>query len=447
MARRRSRSNRIVAEPQIGLIEDMTHEGNGITRLEGKTVFVAGALTGEKVKYQQVKHGKTYDEADLVEVLEASPDRVEPRCEYFGYCGGCSLQHMEASSQIKYKQKVLVDNLQRIGNVVAEEILEPLTGPSWHYRRKARLGVKDVPKKGRVLVGFREKRAPYIADIKSCQVLESSVGLKLAELSEMIEKLSIKTRLPQIEVAIGDNAVGLVFRVMDEPTEEDLAILREFAATENFAVWLQPKGPETIYPLDDHKTQLYYELPDYDTRVNFLPSDFTQVNPELNKKMVKRAVGMLDVQPGQQVLELFAGLGNFTVPLARQAGADGEVVTVEGDATLVARGEDNAKQNGCTNTTGYVANLYEDCTNEPWYGRKFDRVLIDPPRSGAAEILAMIAASSPEKIVYVSCHPGTLARDAGILVNDHGYKLVQAGAMDMFPHTAHVESIALFEKA
>jgi 23S rRNA (uracil1939-C5)-methyltransferase len=425
----------------------MTHEGNGVTRLNEKTVFVAGTLTGEKVKYQQVKFRKSYDEADLVEVLEASPDRVEPKCEYFGYCGGCNLQQMDASKQIKYKEKILIDNLERIGNVTAEEMLEPLIGPHWHYRRKARLGVKDVPKKGRVLVGFREKRAPYIADIKSCQVLEASVGLKLTELSEMIEKLSIKAKLPQIEVAIGDNAVGLVFRVLEQPTEDDLQILREFAAAENFAVWLQPKGPDTIYPLDDHKTQLYYELPEYSTRVNFLPSDFTQVNPELNKKMVKQAVELLDVQPGHQVLELFAGLGNFTVPLARQAGDSGEVVTVEGDATLVARGEDNVKQNGCSNTTGYVANLYEDCTNDPWYGRKFERVLIDPPRSGAAEILPMIAASSPEKIVYVSCHPGTLARDAGVLVNEYGYKLVKAGAMDMFPHTAHVESIALFEKA
>ena len=446
MARRR-RSNRIVAEPQIGVIEDMTHEGNGVTRLDGKTVFVAGSLTGEKVKYQQVKRSKKFDEADLIEVIEASPDRVEPRCEYFGYCGGCSLQQMDESKQIIYKEKILVDNLQRLGNVTADEMLEPLTGPHWQYRRKARLGVKDVPKKGRVLVGFREKRAPYIADIKSCQVLESSVGLKLTALSEMIEKLSIKAKLPQIEVAIGDNAVGLVFRVLEDPTEDDLKILREFVAAEGFTAWLQPGGPDTVVPLDDHDTQLYYELPDYDTRVNFLPSDFTQINPELNKKMVKRAVEMLDIQPGQQVLELFAGLGNFTVPLARQAGESGEVVTVEGEATLVARGEDNAKQNGCTNTVGYVANLYEDCTNEPWYGRKFDRVLIDPPRSGAAEILPMIAAASPEKIVYVSCHPGTLARDAGILVNDHGYRLVQAGVMDMFPHTAHVESIALFEKA
>lgn len=447
MARRRSRSNRIVAEPQIGLIEDMTHEGNGVTRLDGKTVFVAGTLTGEKVEYRQVKRGKNYDEADLLQVIEASPDRVEPRCEYFGYCGGCSLQQMEPSKQIHYKEKILIDNLQRIGNVSSESMREPLTGPHWGYRRKARLGVKDVPKKGRVLVGFREKRAPYIADIKSCQVLEESVGLKLTDLSEMIEKLTIKAKLPQIEVAIGDNAVGLVFRVLEEPTEDDLAIIREFAQTEGFAVWLQPKGPDSIYALDDHKTQLYYELPDYNTRVNFLPSDFTQVNPELNKKMVKQAVEMLDVQEGHQVLELFAGLGNFTVPLARQAGESGEVVTVEGDATLVARGEDNAKQNGCSNTTGYVANLYEDCTNDPWYGRKFDRVLIDPPRSGAAEILPMIVAAAPEKIVYVSCHPGTLARDAGILVNDHSYKLVQAGVMDMFPHTAHVESIALFEKA
>lgn len=447
MARRRSRSNRIVAEPQIGLIEDMTHEGNGVTRLDGKTVFVAGTLTGEKVQYRQVKRGKNFDEADLLEVLDASPDRVTPKCEYFGYCGGCSLQQMDASKQIEYKEKILIDNLQRIGGVSAQTMLEPLTGPHWHYRRKARLGVKDVPKKGRVLVGFREKRAPYIADIKSCQVLEKSVGLKLNDLSEMIEQLSIKAKLPQIEVAIGDNAVGLVLRVLEAPTEEDLNIIRAFANEEGFAIWLQPKGPDSIYPLDDHKTQLYYELPDFDTRVNFLPSDFTQINPELNKKMVKQAVEMLDVHAGQQVLELFAGLGNFTVPLARQAGNEGEVVTVEGDATLVARGEDNAKQNGCTNTTGYVANLYEDCTNEPWYGRKFDRVLIDPPRSGAAEILPMIAAASPEKIVYVSCHPGTLARDAGILVNDHGYTLVQAGAMDMFPHTAHVESIALFEKA
>lgn len=447
MARRRNRAKRQAVEPQIGQIEDMTQEGNGVTRLEGKTVFVAGTLPGEKVKYQQVKFRKTYDEADLVEVLEASPDRVEPKCEYFGYCGGCSVQQMDASKQIKYKEKTLIDNLERIGNVKAEQMLEPLSGPHWHYRRKARLGVKDVPKKGRVLVGFREKRAPYIADIKSCQVLEASVGLKLTDLSEMIEKLSIKAELPQIEVAIGDNAVGLVLRVLKEPSEDDLSIIREFAKLHDFAIWLQPKGPETIYPLDDHKTQLYYELPDYDTRVNFLPSDFTQVNPELNKKMVKQAVEMLDVKPGQQVLELFAGLGNFTVPLARQVGDEGEVVTVEGDATLVARGEDNAKQNGCTNTTGYVANLYEDCTNDPWYGRKFDRVLIDPPRSGAAEILPMIAAAKPEKIVYVSCHPGTLARDAGILVNELGYKLVQAGAMDMFPHTAHVESIALFEKA
>lgn len=444
MAKKR-RAKRLDVEPLEVQIEDLTHEGDGVCRIDGKATFVHGALPGETVIAKPMRRFRSYDEADLIEVVKASEERVEPRCAVFGQCGGCSLQHLVEERQIERKQQILLDNLERLGKVTPAEVLPPLTASAWAYRRKARLGVKSVFGKGRVLVGFRERSAPYITDTQQCEILAAPVGQLLMPLSAMIEKLSIAQRLPQIEVAIGDNATALVFRILDELTAADREVLLAFGKEHDVQIWLQSKGPDTVHamPEQGELEALYYEIPAFDVRVEFLPSDFTQINAEINQQMVPLALELLQLQPEHQVLELFSGLGNFTLPLAKQAA---KVVTVEGDDGLVKRAHENALRQGFDNVETHVGNLFEDQSAMAWSKAKYDRVLLDPARSGAVEILPMIAASGAERIVYVSCHPGTLSRDAGILVNDFGYTLEAAGVMDMFPHTAHVESIALFTK-
>ncbi|MDD9892747.1 MAG: 23S rRNA (uracil(1939)-C(5))-methyltransferase RlmD [Gammaproteobacteria bacterium] len=444
MAKKR-RAKRLDVEPLEVQIEDLTHEGDGVCRIDGKATFVHGALPGEKVMAKPVRRFRSYDEADLVEVLEASDERVEPRCEVFGTCGGCSMQHLAEDKQIARKQQILLDNLERLGKVAPKEVLEPLRSSAWGYRRKARLGVKSVFGKGRVLVGFRERSAPYITDTKQCEILAEPVGQLLMPLSEMIEKLSIASRLPQIEVAIGDNATALVFRILEDLTDADREVLLAFGKEHNVQMWLQTKGPDTVHPMPEQGDvePLYYEIPAFDVKVEFLPSDFTQINPEINRQMVPKALELLQVEQGHNVLELFSGLGNFTLPLAKQAA---KVVTVEGDDGLVKRAHENALRQGFDNVETHVGNLFEDQSDMAWSKGKYERVLLDPARSGADEILPTVAATGAERIVYVSCHPGTLSRDAGILVNEFGYTLEAAGVMDMFPHTAHVESIALFVK-
>lgn len=442
MTRRSRKRPPLPAEPVRATIESLSHDGRGVTHLDGKAVFVDGALPGEEVDFLYTSRSRKFDEGRVAEVHVPSPDRVEPRCAHFGVCGGCSLQHQDPVAQIRAKQQVLLDNLARIGKVRAEEIMDPLTGPHWGYRNKARLGVKHVRKKGRVLVGFREKRSPYLAQLERCEVLHPSVGERLAELGELIGSLEAFERIAQIEVAVGDTVTALVFRNLDPLSEQDERILSDYAQRTGLHLWLQPGGPATAHPLWPADSRLSYALPAHDLVLEFLPTDFTQVNPQLNRNMVDLALELLDPRPGDHILDLFCGLGNFTLPIARRAGT---VIGVEGEAGLVQRARDNAARNGIVNAEFFAADLTEDPAGQPWMQHRYDRMLIDPPRSGAAEMMARVARLSPGRVVYVSCHPASLARDAGLLVNEHGYRLRRAGVMDMFPHTAHVESIAVFE--
>lgn len=440
---RRNRRLRLAAEPVRATITDLTHEGRGVTRVDEKTVFVDGALPGEEVMFTYVNTHRNYDEGAAIEILSPSPLRVEPECPHFGICGGCSLQHLAAEAQIEAKQKVLLDNLRHIGKVEPVEILPALRGPHWGYRSKARLGVKYVEKKGKVLVGFRERRTSYIAELQQCEVLHPSVGHRLEALAALIEGLNARSRIAQIEVAVDDEHTALVFRNLDPLDGHDRGRLISFAKENDLQMFLQPGGPDTVAPLWPEEITLSYRLPAFDVDFRFLPTDFTQVNREINRSMVQRAVDLLDPQSDERVLDLFCGLGNFTLPLARRSGA---VVGVEGSDALVARARENAERNGISNVTFHMADLSADLSQAPWWRDGFDKVLLDPPRSGAEETLAHLARLGISRIVYVSCNPATLARDAGILVNEFGYRLEQAGVMDMFPHTAHVESIALFTR-
>jgi 23S rRNA (uracil1939-C5)-methyltransferase len=423
-------------------IVDLAQDGRGIARVNGKVTFIADALPGETVRFKYLRSGRDADEAQTTAVDRASPDRVEPKCAHFGVCGGCALQHLAPASQIAFKQKQLMDAFARIGKVQPLQIAAPISGEVWHYRRRARLGAKHVPKKGGTLVGFRERESSFLAALESCQVLDQRVGLKLKELAALIDSLSIRAQLPQIEVAAADH-VALVLRVLEPPSAEDIEALRKFSAEQGSEIYLQSGGPQTIVPLTSPAQVLEYSPDGSDIRLRFEPTDFIQINGSVSQQIVRRAIEWLAPQPGQRVLELFCGLGNFSAPLARSGVA---LVAVEGEAGLVQRARGNAQRMGL-NIRFERADLFTPTADAPWMQGHFDAVLLDPPRSGAKEMLPLIAAKKPARIVYVSCHPGTLARDAGILVNEHGYRFARAGVMDMFPHTAHVESMALFEKA
>ncbi len=441
----RSRRKKLPVEPVAATIESLSHDGRGVARIDGKTVFIHGALPGEEVLFTYSAQRRHYDEGVAQQIVRASAERVEPRCPHFGVCGGCSLQHLDSGAQIRSKQQVLLEAFQRIGGIEPEEILAPLvTATPWGYRRKARLGVKYVPKKGKVLVGFRERGSSFVTDLSRCDVLHPKVGELITPLSELIGALSIRDRVPQIEVAMGDVACVLVFRILDGLSEDDRRKMQGFGGEHDLSIYIQPGGPETVQPLYGTAADLSYGLPEFHLEIRFLPTDFTQVNSELNRLMVGRAVEMLAPEAEDRVLDLFCGVGNFTLPLARRCSG---VVGVEGDSELVARARDNARDNGISNVRYYTANLYESLEKEPWLLESFDKALLDPPRSGAQEVLRHLPKLGIGRIVYVSCYPGTLARDAGELVKQHGYRLLAAGVMDMFPHTAHVESIALFEKS
>jgi 23S rRNA (uracil1939-C5)-methyltransferase len=438
MARRRR-------EPEIAKIESVTHDGRGIAGIEGKKVFVSGALEGEEVRFIRRKSRRNFDEAELLEILQASPERIEAHCEAFGRCGGCSLQHVSDEQQRQIKAQTLRDNLERIGKVEARQWLAPIIGPGWKYRRRARLAVKDVPAKGRVLVGFRERHAPFLTDMHRCEVLAAPVDGLIDALSEMIGRLSIKSRVPQIEVAVAENAVALVFRVLDPPSDVDKAVLSEFGAAHDIRIYLQPKGLDSVtllYPEGDVEA-LSYSLPEFDVRIEFDAIGFVQVNAEVNQRMVSRAIELLDPQANDRVLDLYCGIGNFSLPLARRSAT---VLGVEGEPMLVSAAAANAELNNVTNASFRKADLSAIDGSEGWLKEGWDLVLLDPARSGAAEIVKHIGVIGARRIVYVSCHPGTLARDAGALVNEHGYTCEAAGIIDMFPHTAHVESIAVFNK-
>ena len=428
-----------------GQVVDTTAEGRGVIRGAGKTVFLDGAIAGELVRYRIRKRRRNYDEAELVAVLQAAAERVEPRCAVFGTCGGCALQHIDGAAQLRLKESVLLDNLQRIGGLQPGRVLSPISGPPWGYRRKARLGVKYVAKKGRVLVGFRERHAPYVTDGSRCETLHPAVGERFAELAALIESLSLRERIPQIEVGIGDSGGALVFRVLDAPPPADLDKLREFARTMGLDIYLQPGGAETIAPLPGAAAPraLHYRLPAADVDIEFRPTDFIQVNQAVNQQMVAQAIELLAADADSRVLDLYCGLGNFSLALARHAAA---VTGVEGSEAMVEQAAANAVRNGLANVNYRVADLAATAALDGLAGERFDRVLLDPPRSGAAAVLDAIARFTPARIVYVSCHPGTLARDLQRLTAELGYRLDAAGVMDMFPQTAHVEAMALLTR-
>ncbi|HUW25376.1 MAG TPA: 23S rRNA (uracil(1939)-C(5))-methyltransferase RlmD [Gallionella sp.] len=428
------------------IIESLDQEGRGIAHVDGKVVFIEGALPREHVTYSTYRKKPSFELAQVTNILKPSFMRVEPKCIHFGMCGGCSMQHLEPRAQVAAKQRVLEDNLMRIGKVKPETILAPIHGLSWGYRQRARLSVRHVLKKGKTLVGFHEKRSSFVADMSCCEILPPKISRLIPLLAQLIDGLSIRERLPQIEVACGDNVDVLLLRVMEPPTESDKAALCVFADTHDVQFWLQSKGPDTVIPFHPlNAPQLTYTLPEFDIEMPFAPTDFTQVNSALNRVMVHRAIRLLDPQPDERIADFFCGLGNFTLPIARSGS---QVLGIEGSATLVKRAEQNAAHNGLAENVKFQAlNLFEmDETALAQLGR-FDKWLIDPPRDGATELVQAITPEiAPERIVYVSCNPATLARDAEVLVHIHGYDLKTAGIMNMFPHTSHVESIAVFDR-
>jgi 23S rRNA (uracil1939-C5)-methyltransferase len=424
-------------------IVGLAHDGRGIARVDGKAVFVAGALPGERVTLRVIKQRRRMNEALLGEILVASPDRVVPLCSHYGVCGGCSLQHLRPQAQIAAKQSQLLEDLSRIGRVSPERVLPPLRGPAWGYRRRARLGVKFVHKKGRVLAGFREREKPYLAELQHCEVLPPALRSLPRELAALVETLSVRERLPQVELAVGDTATALVFRLLETPSAQDLQRLEAFGQRLGVQIYLQREGPESVRPLRADTAALRYRIAAFAVTIEFGPLDFVQVNAEINAGMVGAAIEALEVLPGERVLDLFCGLGNFTLPLARRAAL---VVGVEGDAHLVARARANAAANGANNTAFFAGNLFEPASFGDWSAGRYERVLLDPPRAGAREVVERMASWRPRRVVYISCHPGSLARDAAILVETQGYRLTAAGVMDMFPQTTHVESIAVFTR-
>lgn len=429
-------------------ITDLAHDGRGVARIDGKAVFVAGALEGERVRLRLRKRHRHFDEGEVVEVITASPHRVTPRCAHFDVCGGCSLQHLDAEAQIAAKQRVLADNFARIGKVEPAHWLPPLVDEPWGYRRKGRFSVRAVAKKGRVLVGFREEANPrYVADIRRCDVVHPALGAKIEWIAELVGSLDAAAGIAQIEFAAGDDTVALVFRHLQPLSEGDRAALASFGQQHGFAIYLQPGGVSSVHPLWPEAPRLAFELSPgggaEDVELEFRPLDFVQVNAGMNQRMMSRAMELLDPQPTDRVLDLFCGLGNFTLPIARRVA---EVVGVEGEHGLVERAAENARRNGIANAGFHVANLFEDQRGADWARQPWDKLLFDPPRAGADQVLAYLPHKATRRVLYVSCHPASLARDAGILVDQHGFKLSAAGVMDMFPHTAHVESIALFQR-
>ena len=457
MRRNRNKTRQNPAENPIlhATIESLDQEGRGVAHVEGKTIFIDGALPNEHVTYQSQRIKPSYEVANVVSVLKQSNQRVVPKCPHFGLCGGCKLQHMDAGAQVAAKQQMLEADLWHIAKVKPENMLPPLYGPTWGYRHKARLSVKYVDKKQRVLVGFNEKGTRYVADMNSCEVLVPEVSALIAPLQDMIIQLSIRDKLPQIELAVGEAVddkpvIVLILRIMDVLTENDEILLKAYADEHRVQIWTQTKGPDTIKPFWPLVgAQLQYSLPEFDLTYPFKPNEFTQVNPQINQVMIRRAMQLLQPKAGEKIADFFCGIGNFTLPIARSGAS---VLGLEGLANLVDRANESATLNRITHATFGVADLFkmteESLAELNIKNGKFDKWLIDPPRDGAFELIkAITPASPPMLIVYVSCNPATLARDAGVLVNEKGYHLSAAGVINMFPHTAHVESIACFIKS
>lgn len=436
--------------PRIATIESLDQEGRGVTHVDGKVIFIEGALPFEEVKFVSHHVKATYELATTVEVLKQSSQRVTPGCAYFGTCGGCAMQHLEFSAQVAAKQRMLEADLWHIGRVRAEKVLPPIQGTPWHYRHKARLRVRYVEKKGGVLVGFNEKGTSYVTFMDSCEVLTQPVSDLIVPLKALIGQLSIKQSVPQIELAVGEDATVLVFRIMEALTEADIALLQTFEETHGAQVWTQTKGPDTVKPLFAHDGMLHYSLPEFNLQYPFSPIEFTQVNPAINRVMIRRAMQLLQPQAGERIADFFCGLGNFTLPIARSGAS---VYGVEGSQALVKRAVENAQLNGVSNVEFAESDLFDMTPESLQLLGAFDKWLVDPPRDGAIELIKSLpdaedanADHAPSRIVYVSCNPATLARDAAILTQSKGYRLQAAGVMNMFPHTAHVESIAIFEK-
>ncbi|MGY6128672.1 23S rRNA (uracil(1939)-C(5))-methyltransferase RlmD (plasmid) [Paraburkholderia strydomiana] len=443
-------------EPVIEIVS-LDMEARGVGRMEsedgtpGKVVFVEGALPGERVSYSTHRSKPKFEQAEVVQVFRESVLRTKPKCVYFDICGGCSMQHLDIRAQVAVKQRVLEDNLQHLAKLRPETVFRPIHGPAWGYRYRARLAVRFLPEKGGMRIGFHEKKSSYIADMKTCEVLPPHVSAMLMPLRFMVRKLSIYDRMPQLELAVGSSVTALVVRNLEPLTPADEQALREFADEHKVQFWIQPGGPDTVTPLYPLDVQLDYTLPEYDIRMPFKPTDFTQVNHAINRVLVSRALRLLAPARTDRVLDLFCGIGNFTLPLARVAK---EVVGIEGSEVLTSRALANAELNGVAAHTSFACrNLFEVTADDVRALGHFDKFLIDPPREGAlavAKALAEIAQSGdgplPQRIVYVSCNPSTLARDSGLLVHEAGYRLVGAGVVNMFPHTSHVESIALFER-
>jgi 23S rRNA (uracil1939-C5)-methyltransferase len=426
-------------------VESLDHEGRGVARRDGKAVFIEGALPGETVTCAVTRRKPSYEMATLDSVIAESAARVLPRCPHFGVCGGCSLQHLDARAQVAIKQRVLEDSLWHIGRVRPETMLRAIYGPAWGYRHRARLAVRFVPKKGGALVGFHEKRSSYVAVMDSCEVLPERISRLIAPLRRLVDGLSIRSRLPQVEIALGEGADVLVFRVLQSLLPPDAEALRRFADEHGVRVYLQPGGPDTAAPMAAaDETDLSYRLPEFDLRIGFAPTDFTQVNHAVNAVLVRRAVALLDPRPGERVADLFCGVGNFALAIARRGA---KVVGVEGSAELVRRATKNAALNGLAEAATFrETDLYRAGGSGLAGLGRFDRMLVDPPRDGAVEVVRSLPDDGPRRLVYVSCNPATLARDAAVLVQAKGYALSAAGVVNMFPHTSHVESIAVFDK-
>lgn len=439
-------------------IKSLDMDARGVGHLDnedgspGKVVFVEGALPGERVSFETFKKKKNWEAARMTALHHESSLRVKPKCVHFDYCGGCSMQHLEPSAQVAIKQRVLEDNLWHIGKVRPLTVMRPMYGPTWGYRYRARLSVRHVAKKNTVLVGFHEKKSIFVADMTSCQILPPHVSDLLLPLRALIGSLTLYNQIPQIEVAVGEDVTALVLRIMAPLTADDEVKLKAFADQYQIQFWLQTKGPDTAAPYYPLEPQLHYLLPEFGVRMPFKPVDFTQVNHHINRVLVHKALGLLEVQPDDRVADLFCGLGNFTLPLATQGR---EVVGIEGSTSLTERALDNAKANGLSAKTAFsTRNLFEVTVEDLIALGKFDRMLIDPPRDGAMAVSQALGALRqvrpdllPKRIVYVSCSPSTLARDADILVHLAGYTLSKAGVVNMFPHTSHVESMAVFDLA
>lgn len=429
----------------FALVESLDHEGRGVAHDEGKAIFIEGALPGEQVEYSSYRKKRNFEQATCVQILKPSSLRVAPRCEFFGVCGGCSMQHLEVSAQVAAKQRVMENAFWHIARVKPEVVLPPIYGPAWGYRDRARIGVRLVPETGAVLVGFHEKKSSFIADMSSCEVLPRHVSALLLPLRALIAGLSVPERITQIDVCAGSDHSVLMLRNLLPLSAQDESSLLAFGAAHGVRMWLQPGGPETAHPVaKGEAAYLHYTLPEFGLSLRFRPTDFTQVNVHINRLLIRRAMQLLDPQPGERIADLFCGLGNFSLPIAARGAT---VIGVEGLASLTQRASENAALNALSERSEFrVANLFEATEKSLAKLGPLDKILIDPPRDGAMAVCNALGKQAPRRIVYVSCNPSTLARDAAILIKEKGYRLCSAGVANMFPQTSHVESIALFER-